>query len=127
MCDHVGLRTRLGRPPTIAPTPDLAAVLNFVVDAVTVQDGNGRLLYANAVAARLLGFDTPEELLGADPAVFGARYTIYDEQGAPFPRDRLPGRLVLDGQDAQEVLLRYREEATGAEWWAVVHAAPLTA
>ena len=127
MCDDVGPRTRLGRPPTIAPTPDLAAVLNIVVDAVTVQDGNGRLVYANTVAARLLGFDTPDELLGTDLAGFGTRYTIYDEQGAPFPWDRLPGRLVLDGQDAQEALLRYREEATGAEWWAVVHAAPLTA
>src|SRR5687767_13482359 len=109
------------------PAHDLAAVLDLIVDSVTIQDASGRLVYANAVAARRLGFATPEELLRADPSELAVRYTMYDEHGALFPRDGLPGRLVLAGQEAPDVLLRYRDELTGEDHWAIVYAAALTA
>src|SRR5215204_5349794 len=106
----------------MALAPDLAAVLDLNLDAVTVQDVSGRIVYANAVAARRLGFATTEALLASDPASWGTRYTVYDEQGAPFPLDRLPGRLVLAGQDAPDVLIRYQDNSTDEVHWAITHA-----
>src|SRR3954453_3339260 len=109
------------------PTPDVAAVLDLIVDSVTVQDADGRFIYANAAALQRLGFATCDELANADPAELAMRYTMYDEHGAPFPWDRLPGRLVLEGEEAPDVLLRYRHELTGEDRWAIAHAALLTA
>src|SRR5215216_4119329 len=106
---------------------DLSAVLDLMVDSVTVQDASGRLIYANSAAARQLGFATTDELLASDPASWGERYTVHDEHGAPFPRNQLPGRIVLAGQDAPDVLLQYHDRAIGEDRWAEAHAAPLIA
>src|SRR4051794_31144805 len=107
------------------PAPDLAAVLDLILDSVTIQDASGRLVYANTIALQRLGFATIDHLMSADPAERAMRYTMYDEHGAPFPWDRLPGRRVLAGEDAPDVLLKYRNELTGDEQWAIAHAAPL--
>src|SRR3954447_1729283 len=107
------------------PAPDLAAVLDLILDSVTIQDASGRLVYANTVALQRLGFATLEEFAAADPTELARRFTVYDSHGSPFPWDHLPGRLVLRGQQSAEVLLRYRNELTGDEQWSVVHAAPL--
>ena len=49
-----------------------------------------------------------------------------DEDGAPFPEERLPGRLALAGENAPEsVTLRFRIRATGEERWSVASARPL--
>ncbi|MFL5759662.1 MAG: PAS domain S-box protein [Thermomicrobiales bacterium] len=108
--------------------PDLAAVLDLIANSVTVLDESGRVVYVNAVAAQHLGFATPEEMVGLDLSRFAARYPMYDEHGAPFPWDRLPGRLVLAGHEApDDVLIRYHEADTGKDRWAIIHAAPLAA
>src|SRR5829696_1838658 len=118
---------RSQRQSMTTPRPDLAAVLDLLQDSVTVQDAGGRVVYANMVAARRGGFSTPEELLKSDPAEYPGRYTLFDEHGAPFPWNRLPGRLVLAGLDAPDVLIRYHDEKTDEDHWAIVHAAPLPA
>ena len=43
-------------------------ILDAIGQAVTVRDATGRMLYANAAAARLLGVETSRELLELDPA-----------------------------------------------------------
>src|SRR5690242_17733193 len=52
-----------GRGPASGSPVDLGTVLAGVSAGITVQDSSGRLLYANQVAARMSGFETPEELL----------------------------------------------------------------
>ncbi len=106
---------------------DLSAVLDRIVDGVTVQDQSGRLVYANAVAARRLGFATPEDLLQSAPATFNSRYVMYDQDGEPLSWDQLPGRLVLAGQESAETPIRFHDLATGEERWAVAHATALDA
>ena len=58
---------------------ELRAILEGVADAVAAEDPDGRLVYVNAAAARLL--DGADEL--------GTRLGI--------PAERLPGRRVLTG------------------------------
>ena len=45
----------------------LEAVLRSVADAITVQDQQGRIVYANLAAAEILGFPDQESLLAAAP------------------------------------------------------------
>ena len=74
----------------------LAAILGGIAEGVTVQDAQGRLIYANEVAARMSGFASPDEFKQASPDVM-QRFELFDEAGHPFPFDRLPGRRLLNG------------------------------
>ena len=77
---------------------NLALILDHVGDGVTVQDRQGRLIYANAAAARSLGFAAPAELLSASVPEIISRYSMFTEDGEPFPPERLPGRRALAGE-----------------------------
>jgi PAS domain S-box-containing protein len=95
------------------------SILRHVVDAITVQAPEGRLLYANDAAVRTLGFETQEELLDAPLEQLVSPYELLCPDGTPFPLERLPGRLALAGEDSEQ-LLRYRVRDTGEERWALV-------
>src|SRR5581483_4365793 len=105
--------------------PQLDAILAGVQDGITVQDTAGRLIYANLAAAQMVGFASPEALLAAPLDAVLRRFELFDEHGAPFPVERLPGRLALQGERGHEAIVRYRIAATGEERWAVVRATPL--
>ncbi len=104
----------------------LAAILHGVADGITVQDPTGRLIYANDAAARMLGCPSAQTLLQAPLQEILAHFELLDETGHPFPRTRLPGRLVLEGiPDPPETTVRFRHVATGAEQWSMVKATPV--
>jgi PAS domain S-box-containing protein len=103
----------------------LETILDGVDEGITVQDQRGRLLYANAAAARLVGFDTPEAMVKASVDEIAGRFEILGEDGQPFPLDKLPGRIVLEGGQPAEVTLRFRLRGSGEERWSLVRAMPL--
>jgi PAS domain S-box-containing protein len=101
-------------------------VLDRLGEGITVQAPTGELIYANEAGARLCGFDSAAELLSAPLSEVVARFELYDEEGRPFPLDRLPGRLALQGKRSSEVLVRVRERGSGALRWSLVQAYPVT-
>lgn len=106
--------------PTHLTAPHLEAVLDAIGDGILVRGCDGRLLWANAEAARQLGM-TVEELLGTSPAEIAARYEVFDAQGHPYPPEAFPGRQALDGDPApRQVMLRFRLPGTGTQRWALV-------
>src|SRR5215218_1854175 len=105
---------------------NLALFLDHVGDGVTVQDPTGRLVYANAAAARALGFAAAAELLAAPVAEIVGRFALFDEDGQPFPAENLPGRRALQGEPESAVTLRFRVQETGEERWAIVRSSPVT-
>ena len=106
--------------------PDTVAVfLDHVGDGVTVQDPSGRLIYANAAAARALGFSTAAELLATPLSQVMERFAVFDGDGEPFPLDRLPGRRALRGEPEPAVTVRFRINDTGDERWSVARASPV--
>ncbi len=109
----------------IGPTIPLDVVLRGVAEAITVQDREDRLVFANDAAAEMLGFDSPEALLAAGPAERMAAFEILDDDGGPLPLDRLPGRRALAGETGAAQTIRYRVRATGEERWSIVRAAPI--
>jgi PAS domain S-box-containing protein len=101
---------------------ELAAALGSLADAVTVQDADGRLVYANAAAAELLGCASPEELLATPPTELIQRFESFMEDGSPLDPDRLPGRRVLRGERPEPIVVRAINRATGEERWQLVKA-----
>jgi PAS domain S-box-containing protein len=104
---------------------EIEVILGGVGDGITVQDRTGRLQYANDPAALICGYPSAAALLAAPLAEVVGRFELMDEHGQPFPLDRLPGRLALQGQHPDATLLRFRVLATGEEHWSIVRAAPV--
>jgi len=108
-----------------ASRDQLEAVLRGVAEGITAQDPTGKVIYANDAAARLTGFASVQEVMNSSPADLIARYEVLDEEGNPFPLDRLPGRRALAGEEGVEEVIRYRILATGEERWTRVKAMPI--
>ena len=103
----------------------LAAILAGVGEGITVQERSGRLIYANDAAAALSGFPDAAAMLAASPQEIVSRFEILDETGAPFALDRLPGRLLFQGQPAVETLVQFRTAARKMIRWSVINATPI--
>ncbi len=104
---------------------EYVSILEAVADGITAQDPSGRLIYANDAAARLVGFATADEMVATPPAEIVAAFDLFDENGDPFPLERLPGRLALLGEEAPRTVMKFRIRATGEERWSVVKATPV--
>ena len=99
----------------------LAGILGVIAEGVTVQDAQGNVIYANQVAARQVGYASPEAFLEHSSGMVG-QYHLLDEHNRPFPADELPGRRILQGRPAREVMLQFHDLATGERRWSLVNA-----
>ncbi|MDA0166442.1 SpoIIE family protein phosphatase [Solirubrobacter ginsenosidimutans] len=104
----------------------LDGILNGLAEAVTVNDDQGRTIYANQAATRLLGRTSPEEVTRARPGELAARFVITDEQGDPVNIDDFPGRRLVRNEPAPEMLTRTIDKTTGRAFWLLTKASPLT-
>lgn len=103
----------------------LAIILRGVVDGVTALDGDGRLVYANEGAARILGFASTDELTSAPAQDIWSRFEVLDEKGEPLFLDRLPSRVALSGQTPEGMTVRFRDRQTGEDRYSTVTATPI--
>jgi PAS domain S-box-containing protein len=117
--------TELEPPQESGERSNFEIILSSIEHAITVQDPNGRLIYANDSAAALTGYSTADELVRAPIAEVMSRFEVFAESGAPFPLSQLPGRRVLKGERPDEIVLKFRVLATGEERWSVVSATPV--
>jgi PAS domain S-box-containing protein len=104
---------------------DLEAIVEGVADAVTAQSADGRLIYANDAAVRLLGFSDAQELLTADPLEVRGRYEMLAEDGSELPVERLPGRRALLGERPPPLTVRYRHQGGAENRWSRVQSTPV--
>ena len=99
----------------IATREQLEVVLQNIDAGVTVITPDGRFVYANDVAAQLIGVESREELLAQRPGDALGRFELSAEDGSPFAIEDLPSRRALvDGRPA-EALVRFRATAGGGE------------
>ena len=122
--------------PSIAAADKIAAMealisagaiklLDAVGDGITIQAPDGKLIYANPAAARAIGFESAEALLGAPVESIMSGFDLLDEDGSPLPLDALPGRAALAGKSENERVLQFRIRATGEIRWSFVKAQPV--
>jgi PAS domain S-box-containing protein len=100
----------------------LTAALSTLAEAVTVQRAAGALIYANEAAARMLGFDSAQELIATPTEQIVARFDTTREDGSPLRIEDLPGRRVLAGLEAEPLVTRTIDRETGIESWRVTKA-----
>ena len=103
----------------------LMAILDGVADGVTAQDPTGKMVYANEAALALLGFPSVKAIQAIPIRYVLSRFDVFDEDGAPFPFERLPGRQALMGQKPEDALVRFRRRDTGEERWSIIKATPI--
>jgi PAS domain S-box-containing protein len=104
----------------------LSTVLDGLAEAVTVSDEQGRTVYANDAAARLLRLTPAEREWGAAGHELMDRFHVYDEHGAPVAIEELPGSRVRAGErNAAPLLVRNVVKATGEERWLLNKATPI--
>lgn len=102
----------------------LEATLSSLAEAVTVQSRD-QTVYANPAAARLLGLDSPDQLLGAVRGEMMSRFDVFHEDGRPVALDDLPGLRLLAGESPEPLLVRNVVKATGQERWLLNKATPV--
>ena len=102
----------------------LETIMRTVDEGIVVQSSDGRLVYANDAAARVIGFESTADLLANDREDTLGRFDMLEEDGSPLLPEALPGRLALRGQPSER-LVRYRVRATGDERWSIVRANPV--
>jgi PAS domain S-box-containing protein len=111
--DNAGLTSEL----TVAEE-QFGLLVHTLAEAVTMNDAEGRLVYVNPAAVELLGAESAEELVHADPREIMDRYAVFDEHGRPLALADLPSERLLAGEpDPPPLLVRNVVRATGAERW----------
>jgi PAS domain S-box-containing protein len=100
----------------------LTVVLSTLAEAVTVQRTAGALIYANDAAAKMLGFDSPQELLATPVDEVVAKFHTTLEDGSPLRMEDLPGRQVLAGLQPEPLVTRTIDRETGEEHWRITKA-----
>ena len=103
----------------------LETILENLSEAVTVQDASGELVYANQAAADIMGAASAAELIATPVAEIAQRYWQFGLDGEPFPAEAFPGRLALEGQRPEPVVMRQVDRDTLAERWVRLAATPV--
>lgn len=100
----------------------LEAVLQNLAEAVIVQVPSGRIVFANPIAAELMGVGGPAELVGGPSAAIVERFAIFDVRGDPLDLERTPGRQALRGETPRPLVCRRVDRETGEERWLLTKA-----
>jgi PAS domain S-box-containing protein len=101
---------------------DLEALLDHVGEGVTVRTPDGRIVYANEAAARLLGLTSADEVVGEQMGSHRERFEIFDQAGRPLDPALLPGERARRGDEAGELVVRFRRAGGGEEQVALTRA-----
>jgi PAS domain S-box-containing protein len=113
------------RAEEVARAHELFRVLLEGVDiGITVEDKGGALVYANEAAAKTLGYQSPESLVGAPASEILGRFEVFHFDGTPFALDELPSRYALQGTATQEIPIRFRVRGRTEERWSLVRSVP---
>src|SRR3712207_9376364 len=88
------------RPLPTPPMPETALkledslhrILDALPDAVTVQDRDGSLIYANEAAAEVVGFESPAAMLAAGGRAVISDFTTTRADGQPRSEERRVGK-----------------------------------
>jgi PAS domain S-box-containing protein len=102
----------------------LQAIVDSLVEAITIRALDNRLIYANRAALDRMGLASVAELAAADPRALMDGYEVSTENGAEVQMEDLPSVRLLQGEGRPEpMLLRTVEKATGDERWVLLKAA----
>lgn len=100
----------------------LEVILQNIVDGITVQDKQGSIIFANDMAAKMIGYASSAELLKTPLSTVMDKFEMLCEDDTPFPLHQLPGRKVLSGESVARDVLKFKIKSTGEVRYAHVRA-----
>lgn len=104
----------------------LDAILKGINESISVIDQNDRFVYTNDISASTFGFNSVDEIMQHSATEVLSRLEILDENGLPFPQEKLPHRLALSGvKNPDEVVIHFRIKDSNIEKWSIVKASPM--
>jgi PAS domain S-box-containing protein len=105
----------------------LEIVLAGVDDSILVTEsaGEGRIVFANEEAARLLDYPSVEALLASDTRALDDRFIILDESGEGMPPERRPAHQAAHGVASPRTVQRIRSKSGGKERWVMAKSVPI--
>ena len=106
----------------------LETIFENIADGILVQNASENIIFANKVAASLLGFSSVEELLRTSvqsPDWMSHAFVIKDEQGELVPVEQLAGNVVLRERKNVAQVLQYWHIASQRTGWASIKAQPI--
>ena len=104
---------------------ELETILGGVGDGITVRDARGHIVFANDLAARLLGFASVAEMAHSSFDDWSHNVEMRATDGTPLPLSLFPGRSVLVEGVASELSFQLQFLRTGEQRWLVVKSTPL--
>jgi PAS domain S-box-containing protein len=105
--------------------PEFVELLETLGEAVTIRDNSNTLVYANRAALRHLGFESLAELQREPLDGIMDQYIVTDELGEPLVMADIPSVRLLQGEEAEPLLLRTVHRVTGESKWDLLKAAAL--
>ena len=114
-----------GAARLLASRERLEVVLGNMTEGVTIMSRDGRVVFANAAAARLTGAASADALVAQAPGEARARFHIFGDDRMPIRPEELPGRRAFAGEGVAEAVLRFHPVEGGAERVAFVRAVPV--
>lgn len=92
-------------------------VMSILDEVVTIHSRGGEMVFANAAAARALGFDSPDELVSVPPDQIDGHLVVRDESGRPLGPGSLLGGAHGPGTIGEVTILRVTDTGTRRETW----------
>ncbi len=103
----------------------LDIILQGVGDGITVQNPEGKIIYANPTAAEVLGYHSVQELIQTPTDHILDKFEIITEQNEPFDMEKLPGRLALKGKTPPQTALGFRRRGRKETLWSLLKSSPV--
>ena len=100
----------------------LPVIFDSIADGVTVLDRAGTIRYANAAAARLMGYERASELVGRSSDRVTSRFDLLADDGRPLDLSVLPTRRAYTGEPNPEATVRFRTKGSEQDQWSLVRA-----
>jgi signal transduction histidine kinase/PAS domain-containing protein/ActR/RegA family two-component response regulator len=109
----------------MAAATHLESVMAAIDHGVTLQARDGRVVYANPAAARILGMSSPAEVVATAPARLASGFDVRDAKGEPVPPDQLPAAKVWLGEGRPELLVEFNPIGASTSHWSQIEAHPV--
>jgi GAF domain-containing protein len=103
----------------------LEATLTNLGEAVIVRDPDGKIVFANPAAARLLSVGSVREVTDAPRGELMALFDVFDETGRSLQLADLPSARAAHGEVPDPLLVRNVIRSTGEERWLLNKATPV--
>lgn len=95
------------------------------LEGVTITDERERFIYVNEAAARIMGYDSPAEVLAETSEALAAKFERFGIDRSRLELDDMPPSQVKGGNATQDVLVGFRVKGTFEERWSMVRSVPI--